>query len=120
LGYRPPLVEAENDALSDATVQEASAQGPTLPLGIFVHHYPLADQAHADLAPRRTLAQSGTSLANNAPYAELFEVVDATVTERGDGSANLVLALHARERAPQLFFNMFQRRDLLFSACGGF
>lgn len=97
------------------TVDEQS-----LPLGILVHYYPLAGQAHADLEPRRQLAEEGTSLATATPYAELFDVVDAWVNEDDAGGANLVLALHAIERSPQLFFQMFFQRDLLFSTCGGF
>jgi hypothetical protein len=31
----------------------------------------------------------------------------------------LVLVLAARDRAPQLFFQMVYARDLLFAACGG-
>lgn len=101
LGYRVEMSDGEN-----------------VPLGILVHHYPIASQAEADLGPRRLVAETANSLANNAPYAELFEVVDGEVKAAENGNANLILKLHALERPPQLFFTMFYRRDLLFSTCG--
>jgi hypothetical protein len=108
LGYRP-----------------ATRNGAALPLGVFVHHYPSAEQAKADLEPRRRLAETGRSLVSERPYAELFEVVEAEVVkaegaEDSSGGANLILSLRARERPPQLFFTLYYQRDLLFSVCGGF
>jgi hypothetical protein len=91
--------------------------GESLPLGVFVHHYPIAAQAAAEFELRRLVAETAKSLATNAPYGELFEVVDAKVVDAGTSGANLVLSLHALDRPPQLFINMFNQRDLLFSMC---
>lgn len=89
--------------------------GQEIQAGVVVMYFPEEGAAAADLGPRRQLAEEGESLRTRAPYAELFEVVDAYVE-----GANLVITLHAHERPPQLFFNMFYQRDLLFAACGGF
>ncbi len=107
LGYRPQSLEDRRN-------------GESIPLGIFVHHYPIAEQAAADLGPRQLVAETATSFATNIAYAELFEVVDAKVIDLNRGGSNLILSLHALERPPQLFFSMFYQRDLLFSACGAF
>lgn len=101
IGYRPPSVE-------------------TPALGVVVYHYPAAVQAEADMEPRRTAAQRGTSLRTQRPYAELFEVYDATVERVGAASANLVLALVGRERPPQIVFDLYLQRDMLFALCGSF
>jgi hypothetical protein len=118
LGYLPPQAQAASE---EATAEEDTGEGANLPvdlpLGILVHHYPIAAQAHADLEARRLVAETAFSLATQTPYAGMFEVVDARVVETSGGGANLILALHALERAPQLFFRMFYQRDLLFSAC---
>lgn len=97
----------------------ATINGESVPIGVLVHYYPVAEQAKADLRARRRVAESANSFAANRPYAELFEVVDAGVVPDSTGGGNLILSLHALERSPQLFFNMFFQRDLLFSACGG-
>jgi hypothetical protein len=89
--------------------------GEQAPLGVVVLHYLDPEQAVADLAPRRDLAETGSSLINAVPYADLFEVVEARVE-----GTNQIFSLRARERTPQLFFNMFYKRDLLFTVCGGF
>jgi hypothetical protein len=99
--------------------------GEETPVGMVVHHYPLTAQAEADLAPRRVLAETGNSLARpDTSYADLFEVLDAAVLAPSahgeDIGANLVLTLRARDRTPQLFFDMLYQRDMLFSVCGGF
>jgi hypothetical protein len=97
LGYRPTM-----------------QGGEILPLGVLVLHYLEPSLAAADLEPRRRLAEMGTSIATNTPYAELFQVVEASV----EGS-NLLLFMQAHAQPPQLFFNMFYRRDMLFAVCGG-
>ncbi len=107
LGYRVETYEDES---------EEESKG----VGTFVHHYPLAEQAEADLVPRRLVAETGTSLTTGIPFAELFKVIDAEVVDVSTGGANLILSLRTLNRPPQLFFNMFYQRDLLFSACGGF
>lgn len=100
--------------------QVATIDREALPLGVFVHHYADAARAEADLAPRRLVATAGDSLTRNVPYAELFEVVDASVVADANGAsgANIVLRLHALAHPPQLFIGMIYGRDLLFSACG--
>ena len=101
--------------------QVATLDNETLPVGVFVHHYDDAAHAEADLEPRRLVAATGESLARRVTYAELFEVMDASVVTdaNGAGGANVVLRFHALAHAPQLFVNMIYQRDLLFSACGG-
>ncbi|MEX1020221.1 MAG: hypothetical protein WDZ49_11205 [Litorilinea sp.] len=113
IGYR---VEETGDAAAENSAEENGGAG--IPVGIFVHHYPSAEQAYADLESRRAIAETGLSrVYDGVPYAELFSVYDATVREEITG-ANLNLILAAQERPPQLFFNMVLQRDLMFSTCG--
>jgi hypothetical protein len=89
--------------------------GERMPLGVVVLHYLDPEQAAADLSPRRDLAETASSLVYDTPYADLFEVVEARVE-----GANQIFSLRARERSPQLFFNMLYQRDLLFAICAEF
>jgi hypothetical protein len=112
-----------------AQLRELLEQGPALHLytalgvgyryegdelvGLIVMHYPNADDAQADLEPRRQIAEEGLSLAARQPYPEvLFTVQEATV----EGS-DLVWQVSPVDDIPRRLFDMVLRRDMLFAGC---
>src|SRR5262249_52746788 len=85
----------------------------TRPLGLIVFHYAASGDAQADLAARRTLASTGTSLAANIPYSQATFSVEAAMAS---GSA-LELRVRPVQGQPKRLFAMWYARDLLFAAC---
>jgi hypothetical protein len=82
-------------------------------LGLIVMHYPDADDAQADLEPRRQLAREGFSFRVRRPYSEVLFTVDEATVQDGD----LVLQVSPIDNVPQRLFTMTMSRDLLFAVC---
>jgi hypothetical protein len=82
-------------------------------VGLFVLHYANADDAQADLEPRRQLAQDGISLRARQPYRDLaFTVQEAFVQDN-----DLVLQVSPVNDMPRRLFSIILARDMLFAAC---
>ncbi|MDQ3248467.1 MAG: hypothetical protein M3Q45_04585 [Chloroflexota bacterium] len=83
------------------------------PVGLIVMHFPNAEDAQADLAVRRTAAETGISVVTGQPLSEsVFTLDDARVT----GNA-LVLQLRPQNDQPTRLFQMFFTRDMAFAGC---
>ena len=83
------------------------------PVGLLVFHYAASGDAQVDLAARRTLASTASSLLTNKPYSdEVFSVEAATAS-----GSDLVLRVRPVQDQPQRLFIMWYSRDLLFAAC---
>jgi hypothetical protein len=83
------------------------------PSGTVVLHYPSAADAEIDLAPRRSAAEKGVSIANGKPISEtLFTVNSAIVADH-----NLIFELHPANNQPSRLFQMFFYRDMAFAGC---
>lgn len=83
------------------------------PAGLIALHYNTSGDAQTDLKARRTLAQNGDSLVNNTPYSQEIFTLDSANVDGGD----LLLHVSPVGGQPQLLFDMWQQRDLLFAAC---
>lgn len=83
------------------------------PVGLVVMHYPSADDAQADLEPRRRLAEEGISLAFKRPIREaVFTLEEASVEE-----SDLLLRVRPVDDMPRRLLEIVFRRDMLFAGC---
>jgi len=81
--------------------------------GLIAFHYPSAALAQADLPLRVRLAQEGTSVQANAPYAEAaFTLVEGKVEGR-----DLLLVVEPLQGQPLRLLRLIYYRDIAFAAC---
>jgi len=83
------------------------------PTGSLVFEYDTPALAQLDLAPRRLLAEEGTSREFEAPIREVyFTVIDGRVEDSA-----IVLTVHPTEDQPRRLFWMISHRDAPFAGC---